>query len=804
MMHYLLYIKLLQMKKNQLLITALLYSLVSFSQVKKMPAYPLITHDPYFSIWSFQDEVNAGTTRHWTGADNGLVGLIQVDGKTYKFLGDLQMPSQSIVAVGEGQPVTCSFTENDPGKEWMKPEFDDSKWNKGKMPFGKGWANDFATAWNSKSIWVRRSFELNNTDIESLVMQLRHDDDVEVFINGVPAYSCEHCYVGTIKEYKLNDAARKAIRKGKNILAMRCINPSGNAWLDVGLAKQSIPVGITNAMQQSVTVTATATQYSFVCGPVELQLDFVSPLLANDLDLLSRPLSFVNFRTKSLDGKSHPASIQFSVSKQTTQHSRGQAVAFSSGTTGDLGYIKAGVIDQKILGRKGDDVRIDWGHVYLAGDRQKIQLKNDADQMTASFKLTASSATSEEHLMVAYDDIKSIQYFGKDLEGWWRKIHGNMENLLVRSAAEQKSILEKCKIFDEQLYADAMKAGGKAYAELCIAAYRQSLAAHKLVRGENNEILFPQKENFSNGSIWTVDVTYPSAPLTLVYNPALLKGMVEPLMQYSESGKWTKPFPAHDLGTYPLANGQTYPEDMPVEEAGNMILLTAAICKAEKDAKFAQQHWSTLTQWVEFLVKDGFDPANQLCTDDFAGHLARNVNLSMKAITGIGAYAQMAKSLGRNDVFEKYNGIAKKYAAEWMKMADEGDHYALTFDKNGTWSQKYNLVWDKLLGLTLFPQEVYKNEVNYYISKQNAFGLPLDSRRTYTKSDWILWTATLADNDDQFQKLMLPVHKFMMETPTRVPLSDWHETTNGKQVGFQARSVVGGYFIKMLENKWSK
>ena len=141
-----------------------------------------------------------------------------------------------------------------------------------------------------------------------------------------------------------------------------------------------------------------------------------------------------------------------------------------------------------------------------------------------------------------------------------------------------------------------------------------------------------------------------------------------------------------------------------------------------------------------------------------------------------------------------------------MKEADDGDHFRLAFDKPGTWSQKYNVVWDRILGLNLFPAAALRKEMDFYKTKQNAFGLPLDSRKDYTKLDWTLWTATLTQDRADFDGIAGPG----LSLPQRnaQPRADdglvW--TQDAKKVGFQARSVVGGVFLQMLYDApvWKK
>jgi hypothetical protein len=347
---------------------------------------------------------------------------------------------------------------------------------------------------------------------------------------------------------------------------------------------------------------------------------------------------------------------------------------------------------------------------------------------------------------------------------------------------------------------------------------RQTLAAHKLVLDENGEVLYVSKECFSNGCAVTVDVSYPSIPLFLIYNPELIKGMMRPIYKYARSDAWKFDFAPHDVGQYPKLNGQVYGNNalerqMPVEECGNMLIMETAVAIATHDVSFAAEHMDVLDGWVKYLIDNGRDPANQLCTDDFAGHLAHNCNLSLKAIMGIAGYGILKGMSGNAEDEEKYVSMARDMAQDWAeRAANEDGSYRLAFDKPDTFSMKYNIVWDKLWGTRVMPQNVIASEVASYFGRLNAYGLPLDNRHSYTKSDWTVWTATLARRREDFERLIEPMWAAYNASESRVPMTDWYYTVSalhaaymskGENIekSFRNRTVQGGLYIKLLEYK---
>ena len=606
----------------------------------------------------------------------------------------------------------------------------------------------------------------------------------------------------------------------------------------------AVPDGVPPMEQVGLEVWPTRTVYRFRSEAVWVTLTFMTAALPQDLDMYARPVTYITWDVQSADGRPHRAALYFDCTGEIAVNTPDQQVVWTKANLPKLDALRVGSAEQPVLQKKGDDLRIDWGYLYAAAKRggwtRHLVAVRDAvrrwaegqplEDMVAEARRPSgagagyagvfsaelgrvSSERVSRWLMLAYDDLYSIEYFHQPLRAYWQRRGLGVGQMLVSAARDYLALRKRCEDFDAELMRDLSAAGGDQFAQIGALAYRQCTAANKLAADANGKPLLFPKENFSNGCISTVDVIYPMSPMFLLLSPALMKAALIPVLDYAASERWRFPFAPHDLGTYPHANGQVYgggerseENQMPVEECGNMILMVAAVAKAEGDADLARKYWAVITKWAEYLREKGLDPENQLCTDDFAGHLAHNVNLSAKAICALGAYALLCEMTGRQTEARDYRAVAREFAQQWIRMADDGDHFRLAFDRPGTWSQKYNLVWDRILGLGLFPREVFEKEMRFYLGRQNRYGLPLDSRRAYTKLDWILWTAALTGDREHFDALVAPVYDFLNETSDRVPMTDWYWTTNARRTGFQARPVVGGVFMRMLDlpDVWRK
>ena len=395
------------------------------------------------------------------------------------------------------------------------------------------------------------------------------------------------------------------------------------------------------------------------------------------------------------------------------------------------------------------------------------------------------------HLMIAYDELYSVKLAGENLRPYWWRRGATPVRMLQAAERDYSRLSRRCARFDDDLMADMTRVGGARYAQICALAYRQSLAATGIAADTNGRPLMFTKENHSNGDIATADVLFPTSPVWLLLSPTLAKASAVPVLAYGASPQWHFLNSPHDLGTYPNASATgDAGEAMPVEESANMLLLCDGIAKADGDAEFVKPYLPLLTRWAQYLVRYGLDPEDQLCTDDFIGHLAHNANLSVKAIPALAAYGDLCRRRGDVRGAALYASLARSDAAHWVRVTDAGDHSLLAFDKPGTWSQKYNMVWDKVLDLHAFPPSVAQKEVAYYKNKMGAYGVPLDSRTNIGDADHSFFSATLADSRADFEGLISPFYDYLNGTTARAPLLDTYRADDIHSDGFSADRLV--------------
>ncbi len=596
----------------------------------------------------------------------------------------------------------------------------------------------------------------------------------------------------------------------------------------------------TKPVTAKTTVSPTKTTFSYDVSGLEITLSFQAPLLLDDWELLSMPITLIDISAKTADGKEHKALLRFSFYNDLCYNGlyapeiRGDVRRDGALSIGWMGQVR-----QNLLCHSGDHVTIDWGYGYLAGNCPICYAREMDDwALTASLEATVGEETVSLPFMLAYDDVASIDYFGYISRAWYARSGMTLIQALRYCQQNRERIVARCEALDEDLTSRAIALGGKAYETLVCASYRHAISAHKLIADENQRPIFLSKENDSNGCIGTVDISYPSMPLFLLYSPELVRAMCTPVLRFASLPIWVHPFAPHDVGRYPHATGQVYalkrggamnggPEkhgrfdvlppiyqwapmeediynprnQMPVEECGNMVLLVAAAMRADGDTAYARANLPLLTKWAQYLLENGRDPGEQLCTDDFAGHLARNVNLAFKATFAVAAFGWMLEKLGDEKNGMVYRKESGTMLQSIMDQARQSGYTSLTLDGHG-WSLKYNAIWDLLFPFGMLDQAFFADELNKYRMECRQYSVPLDNRALYTKSDWQLWVAAMDIANKATGEFSEPIARYMAQTPTRFPFPDWYGTESGTYQSFIGRSVQGGIFMPLLREAW--
>ncbi|CAE6479297.1 unnamed protein product [Rhizoctonia solani] len=623
------------------------------------------------------------------------------------------------------------------------------------------------------------------------------------------------------------------------------IRVDGKAYTFLGAPNVA---GATLATQKKMQFTATKSTFVLAAGPVDLTVQFLSPVEPTDYLRQSLPFSYMTLSAKSTDGASHSVQYYTDISAEWTSGDNGLPVKWStSKLTGNGNPIIHQVSLQNPVRYAEINDHTQYGTAYYATNQVgNLTYATGEDRtLRTAFVTKGVLDNSQDTQFRAINDRWPVFAFARDIGSitdstknpvvfavghvrdplvqyiiagnqqqerhpYWLSKYANANDALSAflSDSEYQHSLTAASALDTKIFNDATPIHAD-YTSIVQLSTRQAFAAVEITLSKTSsgsyntsDVKIFMKEISSNGNMNTVDVIFPAWPAYLYLNPDFGRRLLEPLFQYQQTGQYPNKWSIHDLGAhYPNATGYNDggDEPMPVEESGNMLIMALSYTRATKDNSLISNNYNLLAQWTQFLVEDSLIPAEQLSTDDFAGHLVNQTNLAIKGIIGIQAMGEIANILGKSDDAKKYKDIAASYVPQWQKFAHSNEgHLTLNYGNASSWGLAYNLYSDKLLQFNLFPKSVYDMQTGWYGEMGAQYGVALDSRHPYTKSDWEIYTAGTVTDKGTRDMFIARLRDYLANGKNNAPFSDWYDAIWGTVVGFRARPVAGGHFALLV------
>ncbi|KAI0164391.1 glutaminase A [Hypoxylon sp. FL1284] len=601
------------------------------------------------------------------------------------------------------------------------------------------------------------------------------------------------------------------------------------------------PGGGADAVDQT-DFSYTSTRSTFimnVADKVEMNITFLSPVTPSDLRRQSLVFSYLEVAVSSTDGASHDVQLYADVSGEWASGDLDAVITWEYNTADGVAYHQFQRQDQEEITETNQQPN--WGTWFWSTkdvDNLSYQSGADSDVRGAFLDNGVLPSTTDPNFRAVQSDWPvfgfandlgsvgsesvstlytigmtqggaiSLLGEGSDLTTYpalWNDYFDNDIDAMTFFYNDYDESTSIATDLDNKVASDSLAAAGQNYLTLTSLSVRQAFATLQFTGTDSDPLVF-LKEISSNSDIQTVDVIFPMIPIVLYTNAALLDYLLKPLFLNQENGHYPNTNAIHDLGTFPLAKG--YPdgtdEPQPLEECGNMIIMVLAYAQRTGDDAYLTQHYPILKQWAGYLVDEALIPADQISTDDFAGSLANQTNLALKGIIGLRAMSEIAARAGEDGDATSFGDTADSYIAQWQDLGinrgADPPHTTLSYNEPDSHGLLYNLYADALLGYhtgdQFVPQSVYDMQSAFYPDQALPYGVPLDTRHNYTKTDWMTWCASIASDDtrDLFLRLMAG---WIDSTPTNLALSDLYdaETANYPDgLQFTARPVVGGHF----------